>query len=98
VDDALAKRVSFAVGRKERKDDLAAAHEGKVRPHLAFVEDRVVLLVVALARGRRKLAHRLRPSVAKRGAVREEGRDVGLFVDPFDANRPASGSKVARVP
>ena len=63
-----------------------------------LVENRIVLLIVALGRGGGELANRLRAGVGKRGTVREKRSDVGLFVDSLDANRPASRPEVARVP
>src|SRR5581483_3234058 len=86
------------VGREQRVYDLTAAHEAEVRPHLAFVEDRLARTIRAFGRNLCQLVDRGLLRVGERCGVGEEGRRVGPLVDALQADRPSAAAEVPRVP
>ncbi len=89
VREALTERVRFSVGREQRENDLAVLDDAEVRPHLAFVEDRLAGLEMPLAHLPCKVADRAGLGRGKRRHVLEERLAFGVLVDAFKTNGPA---------
>ncbi len=95
----LAQRMRLAVGREQGVHDLAAAHEGQVRPDLALVEDRLALPVAAFGSAVKASSAIVDCFALANGAQCEMNvARVGALVDSLEPNRPAAGAAVARVP